>query len=201
MGASEKREIPQGGEKKGSRWPLSATDPPAVSQTTQLHLLDALTGERAPFWPSQEQAGGHDAAEGLRAEVRTLSSCSAGDEAMTASSQATLSPAVLRARRGLPSPHITCQAAQASISQPSIFFDFFQLLQVQTQLLRKEPQQNMSVPEAHALGLLSEEGKHRSQNNARHGILNPQVGVSASLHPPLPTKYLTSLWSPGSPIN
>lgn len=127
-----------------------------------------------------------------------LSRCSAGGEGMTASSQATLGPHALCMRKGLPYPRITCQAAQASVSQPSIFFDFFQLLQVQTQLLGKEPQQNMSPPEAHVLGLLSKEGKHRSQNNAHHGKLNPW----GSLHPPpLPTKHVSSFWCLGSPNN
>lgn len=82
---------------------------------------------------------------------------------MTASSQATLGPRAPCTRRGLPSPCLTCQTAQASVSQPSIFFDFFQLLQVQTQLLGKEPRQNTSPTEAHVLGLLSEEGKHQKQ--------------------------------------
>ena len=109
-----------------------------------------------------------------------LSHCGAKGEGVTASSQATLGPHALYARRVLPSPCITCQAAQASVSQPSIFFNFFQLLQVQTQLLGKKPQQNMSPPEAHALGLLSEEDKHRSQNNPHHGKLNPW----GSLHTP-----------------
>lgn len=76
----------------------------------------------------------------MQAEVCMLSCCSAGGEGMTASSQATLGPHAFCMRRGLLYPRITCQAAQASVSQPSIFFDFFQLLQVQTQLWGKEPQ-------------------------------------------------------------
>lgn len=85
--------------------------------------------------------------------------------------QAALGPRVLLMR--LPSPHVTCQAAQASVSQPSIFFNFFQFLQVQTQLLGKEPQENMSEPRPHALRLLSEKGKHKSQTNP-HGALSLQ---------------------------
>jgi len=126
------------------------------------------------------------AAGWARAEVCTLSR-------RGASRQATLRPRVLCLRKELPSPHVTCQAAQASVSQPSIFFDFFQLLQVQTQLSAKEPQQNTSAPEAHALGLLSGEGKHASRNNPRHGKLNLQE----SLHPPTFPSSQSSSPAPG----
>lgn len=87
------------------------------------------------FSASQQQAGGQDAAEGLGSRCELRSACC--PTAVPASSQATLSACALCPRRGLHSAHVTCQAAQASIAQPSIFFDFFQLLQVQTQLLGK----------------------------------------------------------------
>lgn len=94
---------------------------------------------------------------------------------------------------GLPSPRVTCQAAQASVPQPGILFDFLQLLQVQTQLLGKQPQENTSAPTSLSS---EEESTHKSHTHpaaphTNHTGLSPQPF-------PYPQKHLTGFWPSGA---
>lgn len=110
-------------------------------QTTQLHL-DALTSEWAHFWSARSRQEGTMLLKGWGADVSCLHAVLLWCQWWGHNSYIQF-PCTLHKEGVLLSTRITCQAAQASISQPSIFFNFFQLLQVQTQLLGKEPQQNV----------------------------------------------------------